>query len=87
MEFGFISIKDSNETIPMHMISKNVVILTGYETDDITEKRFDSLLKKYQEGLEEKMKKSNYVFDSIDALYYKLHRASLNRGGSYIDSI
>ena len=57
MEIGFISIKDSNETIPMHMISKNVVILTGYETDDITEKRFDSLLKKYQEGLEEKMKK------------------------------
>ena len=33
------------------------------------------------EGLEEKMKKRNLVFNSVDALYYKLHRTSLDRGG------
>ena len=33
------------------------------------------------------MKVSHYVFDSIAALYYKLHKKSLNRGGSYIDSL
>ena len=32
------------------------------------------------------MKGSEFVFDSIDLLYYKLHKISLNRGGSYIDS-
>ena len=32
------------------------------------------------------MKKSNHVFDSVDALFYKCHKISLNRGGSYIDS-
>ena len=62
MEIGFISVKDSSETLPMPMISKNVAILTGYETDDIIEKHFDSLLKKYQEGLEEKMKKKQLCF-------------------------
>ena len=46
----------------------------------------DSLLNRYQKGLEESMKGSEFVFGNIDSLYYKLHRLSLNRGGSYIDS-
>ena len=28
----------------------------------------------------------NLFFDSVDSLYYKLDKTSLNRGGSYIDS-
>ena len=32
------------------------------------------------------MKGSEFVFDSVDLLYYKFHTLSLNRGGSYIDS-
>ena len=32
------------------------------------------------------MKGSSFVFESVDLLYYKLHKISLNRGGSYIDS-
>ena len=32
------------------------------------------------------MRGSEFVFDSTDLLYYKLHKISLNRGGSYIDS-
>ena len=32
------------------------------------------------------MKGSSFVFDSVDLLYYKLHKISLNRGGSCIDS-
>ena len=31
------------------------------------------------------MKRSDLVFDSVDALYYKFHKISLNRCGSYID--
>ena len=31
------------------------------------------------------MDKSHFVYDSVDLLYYNLHKASLNRGGSYID--
>ena len=29
---------------------------------------------------------SNFVFESVNLLYYRLHKTSLNRGGSYIDS-
>ena len=32
------------------------------------------------------MRGSGLVFDNVDSLYYKLHKISLNRGGSYIDS-
>ena len=32
------------------------------------------------------MEGSNFVFESVDLLYYSLHKISLNRGGSYIDS-
>ena len=60
METNFISIKDSTETHPMHIHSKNIVILAGYEADDIIEELFDSLLEKYQKGLIEKMKKCSF---------------------------
>ena len=43
-------------------------------------------MQKYQEGLEEKIRGSEFVFDSADLLHYNLHKVSLNRGGSYIDS-
>ena len=56
MEIGFISIKDFRETISIYFKSKNITILTGYETDDIIEKLFDSFLEKYQEGLKKKKK-------------------------------
>ena len=32
------------------------------------------------------MKGSQFVFKSVDLLYYSLHKMILNRGGSYIDS-
>ena len=31
------------------------------------------------------MRGSEFVFDSIDLLYYNLPKKGLNRGGSYID--
>ena len=32
------------------------------------------------------MKGSESIFDGVDLLYYKCHKISLSRGGSYIDS-
>ena len=70
----------------MHTTSVNIEIMIGNETDEIIEELFESLLQKYQDGLEKSVKGSEFVFDSIDLLYYNLHKISLNRGGSYIDS-
>ena len=43
-------------------------------------------LQKYQEGLEESIIGSDFVYDIIDAFYYNLKKVTLSRGGSYIDS-
>ena len=58
----------------------------GNETDDIIKKLFESLLQNYQKDLEESMRGSEFVFDSIDLLYYHLQKIGLKKGGSYIDS-
>ena len=71
----------------MHSKSDSFMeIMIGNKTDEINEKLFESLLKKYQNSLEESLKRSEFVFDSVDLLYYKLHKISLDWGGSYIDS-
>ena len=61
---NFISSKDSDESRTM----------MGSETDEIIEEIFKSFLQKYQEGLEESMRGSEFVFGSVDALYYKLNK-------------
>ena len=33
------------------------------------------------------MKESDFIFDSIQLLYYKCHKVIFKRGGSYIDSL
>ena len=70
----------------MHTKSNNVEIMMGSETDEIIEELFESFFQRYQEGLEESMRGSEFVYDSVDALYYNLNKVSLSRGRSYIDS-
>ena len=85
MAINSISSKDSDETRTMHTKSNNVEIMMGSETNEIIEELFETFLQKYQEGLEESIKGSDFVYDSVDALYYNLNKVSLSRGGSYID--
>ena len=65
MVINFVSSKDSDEICIMRTKSNNIEIMMGNETDEIIE-LFESLLQKYQEGLEESMKGSDFVFDSVD---------------------
>ena len=46
--FSFISHKDSKETCTMYTKSRNIEIMVGNETDEITEELFESLLQNYQ---------------------------------------
>ena len=86
MRVNFISSLDTDEFCTMHTKSDNIEIMMSTETDDIINELFKSFLRRYQEGLETKMKGSEFIFESVDLLYYSLHKISLNRGGSYIDS-
>ena len=81
MEINFTSskdFKDFNETRTVHTTCDNIEIMIVNETDEIIKKLFESLLQRYQEGLEKSIKGSEFIFDSIDLLNHKFHRISLN---------
>ena len=65
----------------MSSTSDNIEVTMVNETDKIIKDLFDSFLRRYQKNLEESMKGREFVFDSVDSLYYQLHNISLNRGG------
>ena len=70
----------------MHSKSNNVEIMIGSETNEVIEEPFESFLQKYQEGLEESMRGSEFVYDSVDVSYNNLNKVNLSRSVSYIDS-
>ena len=88
MSINFISSEDdSDETRNTRTKSDNIEIMIGSETDEIIEELFKYLLQRYQEGLEESMKGGEFIFDTVNLLYYHLQKTSLKRiGSSYIDS-
>ena len=86
MQINFTSSKDSRETRTMHQKSDSIEIMMGSETDNIINELIDSLLQRYLEGLEESMRGSEFIFDSVDLLCYHLQKTSLKRGESYIKS-
>ena len=66
MTINVVSSKDSDETRTIHTKSNNAAIMIGSETDEIIENLFDSFLQKYQVGLEESMRGSEFVYDSVE---------------------
>ena len=85
MRVNFISSRDTGEIGIIYTWSNNVSIMQGIDTTDIIKELFKSFLHDYQENLKT-IKESDFVFESVDLLDYKLHRVRLNRGGSYIKS-
>ena len=83
MKINFVSSKDSDEIHIMHTKNGDTDVLMGSETNDIVKEHFQSLLQKYQEGLEETMRGSEFIFDSVNLLYYHIRKISLKRGRSY----
>ena len=60
--------------------------MLGSQTNEIIEEIFNSLLQKYQNGLEESMKGREFLSDYVDLLYQKFHQISIKRVESFIDS-
>ena len=57
----------------------------GEDIDDIIEQLFESLLKKYEENLQNKIRGSEFEFNGVNFLYCDFNKTSINR--SYIDLI
>ena len=60
--------------------------MIGSETEEVVENLIMSILQKYQDNLENKMKGSDFIFNGINYLYYDLSRITISKGGSYIES-
>ena len=87
IEVNFISLKPgSDETCIMYTRSDSTEVMFGDDNDDIIDQLLESLLKKYEENLRNKMRGSEFEFDGVNFLYYEFNKTSINRGGSYIDS-
>ena len=86
IQTSFISSKYSEETRTRHIKSRNIEIMIGTKTGEIIKNLFESLLQKYQKGLEESMIGYGFIRDRVNLLYYHLQKIGLKRGGSYIDS-
>ena len=86
MQVSFISLTNEESDI-MHSKSDNVEIMSGRSTDIIVDELINSFKQRYQEGLENRMRGSSYVFNHVKLLEYNLHKISLSRGSSYIPTL
>ena len=86
-EISFVSQKpDSDETRVMYTRSFCEEIMSGSEAEEIMEKLIKSLLQKYQDNLQNKMKGSDFIFNGVNYLFYDFNRITISKGGSYIES-
>ena len=70
----------------MHSKSDNIELMTYDNADEEIEKLFESLLNRYQIGLERSMRSGDFTLDCGHLLYYKCYKINSNCCGSYIDS-
>ena len=74
MKINFVSVLDNTQFQEMHTKSDNIEIMLGIKTTDTIIGLFNSSFKKYQEGLEIKMKGSSFTLYNVGLLYYHLHK-------------
>ena len=83
---NFISSKDSEEERVLDSRIDNINSTSYSEVNDVVNELFKSLPSKYQDDLETSMKRSDFIFDSVELMYYKCYKINFKRGALYIDS-
>ena len=71
---NFISSKDNDDEHVLHSKSDNTQIMINDKVHEVIEELFQSLLPRYQIGLETSMKDSDFIFDCVHLLYHKCHK-------------
>ena len=57
------------------------VMYSSDKAHEVIEELFQSLLSRYQIGLETSMKGSDFIFDCVNLSYWKCHKINFKRGG------
>ena len=87
-EISFFSQKPGfDETRTMFTRSTPEDFMIGSETEEVAENLIMSILQKYQDNLQNKMKGSDFIFNGTHYLYYDLNRITISKGGSYMESL
>ena len=86
MKINFISSRNFTESRDMCNKSDNFEIMMRGNTNKIIRNLFNSILRRYQGGLHESMRGSEFVFDYVESLNYIFHKVDLKRSGSYIET-
>ena len=86
MGVNFISSNDTGQIRTFYVNSDNEEIRLGNEADEIITKLFKSFLNNYQKEEQILRNGSNFVFESVYSLTYRIHKINLKRGKSYIKS-
>ena len=76
---NFICSKNAEEERLMHSKGDNIRFNC---VNKVVDKFFESLCLRYQDNLQTSMEGSQFVFDSVELMYYKCHKANFWRGSS-----
>ena len=60
--------------------------MSGDDTNEIIKLLFESILQRFEENLQNKMRGLEFEFDGINLFYYSFNKTSIYRGGTYINS-
>ena len=84
MYVNFVSSKDTGEIRTIFVWSDNEDIWSGNGTDYIVKGLLNSFLNNYQKNEIVLRNGTDFVFESVDLLFYHIHKTSLKRGKSYM---
>ena len=78
---NFISSKDIDGERLMHSKSYNIEFMSYDNANEVANELFESLLSRYQIGLEKSMRRSDFIFELVQLLYCKCHKIYFKREG------
>ena len=74
------------ESVKCTQVCSGNIKFTSYnDPNEVVDEFFESLCSRYQENLETSMRGSDFMFDSVQLMYYKCHKVNFKRSGSHID--
>ena len=86
MKIKFISSRNFIESRDMYSKSDNFEIMMSSNTNYVIRDLFNSILRRYQGGLHESMRESEFAFDYVEYLNYIFPKVDLKRSGSYTET-
>ena len=67
----------------MHSGSYNIKLTSYIDANEVVDELFKPLHSRYQGNLETSMRGSDFIFGSVQLMYYKCHQVNFKRGTSW----